>query len=158
ARLSQEAHDAVLRAGNDPELVDNLAGIEAELRIRRGDLKDAALFLHHDTWAARTGSRTEGALLAQQMLLYIDEGSYDDALTLGTNYERGPAQCGPIHAEIEWLLVTATWRLASFETAHTRADKLRENPDVGTSGFKTMQGKVVDTHGAPVAHARVVAW
>jgi hypothetical protein len=157
ARLTREARDAVHRAGDDPELSDTIDVINATARVSRGDYAGARPLLQRDSWGSAQGTRASIMQAAQRLRLALYEGRFDEAEQLGLQHEASQPQGGRGHALIEQLMVQAEWGLGKLEETHTRADKLHE-PSSGPANTVFTKIKVVDGHGDPVPHARVVSW
>jgi hypothetical protein len=155
ARLTREARDAVHRAGDDPELSDTIDVINATARVSRGDYDGARRLLQKDTWGTAQGTRASIMQAAQRLRLAAYQGRFEEAEQLGLQHEASQPQGGRAHALIEQMMIQVEWGLGKLEETHTRADKLYE-PSNAPGVFKKV--KVVDARGAPVAHARVVAW
>jgi hypothetical protein len=150
--LEHEARDAVHRAGDDPDLADSIDAIIGENKLARGEASDLGGLTRAIWWGdAKRNSRIAALQIALVVRLNLLRHNYTDAAAL----ER-PNLSGPGYAELERLLAEVAWRRGDLEGVHSRTDKLFEPSPFGTRGL--VIGRVVDTRGAPVAHARVVAW
>jgi hypothetical protein len=155
-RLTQDARDAVHRAGDDPELADTIDVLGATARISRGDFAGAEQLLKKDTWGASVGTRAAVEQTLQRMRLALRQGQYAEAYSLGQLHESMEPQAGPAHTEIERMMIQATWGMGKLDEMHERVDKVSDSSR--SHNTRWLSGKVTDAHGKPVAHVHVVAW
>ncbi|MBV8759658.1 MAG: serine/threonine protein kinase [Deltaproteobacteria bacterium] len=157
-RLVRDARDAVHRAGDDPELGDEIDVLVASNALGRGDLMTAEQLLAKDAWGGpHSTSRIAIAQTAQRIRLALRQSQWGAARALGRLHEQNQTQAGPDHALIEKQLVQAAWRDGDLEDAHTRADKLFDT-SATKGGGTLLRVTVKDEHGTPIEGARVVAW
>ncbi|HTR51969.1 MAG TPA: protein kinase, partial [Kofleriaceae bacterium] len=149
-QLEREARDAVQRAGDDPDLADSIDAIVGGAMLSRGDIAGVEALLAKQWWA---DAKHKSQLVALKIRLRLADGQVDEAARLGADYEKLP---GPTRRELERLLAEVAWRRGDLDDAHARADKQQHMRPFDTT--RLIRGHVVDSHGAPVAHARVVAW